>query len=76
VGAVKSRWLQQARIVTECENKEMHIQFWRRNLLKSGYLEEEEGDGRHKKWMFVFEGMQMESGLSILCIGRLWCLQW
>jgi hypothetical protein len=26
-------------------------------LLKSGHLEEEEGDGRHKKWMFVFEVM-------------------
>jgi hypothetical protein len=40
----------------------MHIQFWRRNLLKNGHLEEEEGDGSHKKLMFVFEVMWMGSG--------------
>jgi len=59
---VKSRWLQQAKNVTECEKKETHIQFWRRNLLKIGHLEEEEGDWRCEKWMFVFEVVRMGSG--------------
>jgi len=48
-------------------------------LLKSGHLEDEEGDGRRKKRMFVFEVVRMGSGwtwLSILSDGRLWCLQW
>jgi hypothetical protein len=40
----------------------MHIQFCRRNLLKSGHLVDEKGDGRHKKWMFVLEVVRMGSG--------------